>query len=176
MKIISTSIKGLFEICPVINGDDRGWFSRIYDSNIFKNTIPGFNGNWVQVNHSFSRDKFTWRGFHFQKEPYQEVKMVKCVSGRIIDYVLDLRENSETYLKIYSTELSKDNGKMIYIPKGCAHGFLTQEANTELIYFHDEFYNSEFESGVKYYDKKISLKLPAKPNNISNRDKNHPDL
>ena len=176
MKIISTSIGGLFEICPVINGDDRGSFSRIYDSNIFKNIIPGFNGNWVQVNHSFSKDKFTWRGFHFQKEPYQEVKMVKCISGRIIDYVLDLRKNSDTYLKIYSTELSKENGKMLFIPKGCAHGFLTQEANTELIYFHDEFYNPEFESGVKYYDKKISLKLPAKPSNISNRDKNHPDL
>jgi dTDP-4-dehydrorhamnose 3,5-epimerase len=123
------------------------------------------------MNHSFSEKKGTWRGFHFQVHPFQETKLIRCVQGRIFDYVLDLRKESSTFLKIFNIELSKENQKMLFIPKGFAHGFLTLEDNSELIYLHDEYYKSEFEKGIRYNDPLICLDV--RPMIISDRDKNH---
>jgi dTDP-4-dehydrorhamnose 3,5-epimerase len=176
MNFLETPIKDLFEIHTIRNGDERGWFMRTFDLKQFQSNISNFKNQWVQMNHSFSSQKYTWRGFHFQLPPYQETKLVRCVNGSVLDYVLDLRRNSDTYLKIFSIELSSDNGIMLYIPRGCAHGFLTLEDNSELVYLHDEFYSPEFESGVKFNDKKINCTLPFEPLIISQRDRNHPNL
>jgi dTDP-4-dehydrorhamnose 3,5-epimerase len=128
------------------------------------------------MNHTFNASKHTWRGFHYQKSPYEESKVVRCTSGKVLDCVLDLRVNSQTYLQTYQCELSSSNGVMLFIPKGCAHGYITLEDNTELVYMHDEFYNPEYELGVRFDDKKINFSLPIQPKVISERDKNHQEL
>ena len=154
-----TFVEELFEIQTLKKGDSRGWFIRTYDFRLFQENIPSFCGRWVQMNHSFNSKKYTWRGFHFQNAPHQESKLVRCISGRVLDCVLDLREHSKSFLEIFKTELSADNDKMLYIPKGCAHGFLTLEKDSELIYMHDEYYIKNLEFGVRYNDQKIKLNL-----------------
>lgn len=176
MKFIDTGFEGLYEIHLEKKGDERGWFMRTFDQNLFKENIPSFSGNWMQMNHSFSAEKYTWRGFHFQKEPYQEIKVVRCIRGAVLDCVLDLRETSDTFLKVFQVELSVENNKMLFIPKGFAHGFLTLEDNSELIYLHDEFYQPEFEDGIRFDDIKINFQLPVYPKVISDRDKKHKAL
>ncbi len=176
MKIISTRFKGLFEIEIEKLGDSRGWFMRTYDFKCFEKFIPDFKNNWVQMNHSFSELKHTWRGLHFQLKPYQESKLVRCIRGSVVDYVVDIREESSTYLQVYSVELSSVNNKMLYIPKGFAHGFLTLEDNTEMIYMHDEYYNPDYETGIRFNDEKLNLVLPFIPSVISNKDQNHKNL
>ena len=176
MNFIQTPINDLFEIHPNRIGDDRGWFMRTFDLKLFHANIKDFNSNWVQMNHSFSAQLHTWRGFHFQLPPFQETKLVRCINGSILDCVLDLRADSGSYLNIFTIELNPKNGIMLYIPKGCAHGFLTLEENSEVVYLHDQFYNPEFESGVKFNDSKINFTLPFEPSLVSNRDKNHPNL
>tara|TARA_Y100000385_G_C13011825_1_gene602017 strand:+ start:414 stop:968 length:555 start_codon:yes stop_codon:yes gene_type:complete len=173
MKFEETFLKGVYVITPKIIGDERGWFMRTYCENLFSKNIPNFNSKWRQMNHSFSEEKFTWRGFHFQESPYKETKLIRCISGKVLDYILDIRIGSETFLKCFSTELSSKNKKMIYVPKGFAHGFLTLESNSELVYIHDEYYNPEFERGINYLDPKLKIILPEKPKEISQRDKSH---
>jgi dTDP-4-dehydrorhamnose 3,5-epimerase len=176
MKFISTKIEDVFIIEPEKKGDDRGWFMRTFDLDLFKENIPSFDCNWVQINQSYNKNKYTWRGFHYQMYPFEETKIVRCISGSVLDCVLDLREYSKTYLQTLQIELSSFNNTMLYIPKGCAHGYLTLEDNCELIYFHDEYYNPAFESGVKFDDKKISFTLPFTPKIISDKDCNYSDL
>jgi dTDP-4-dehydrorhamnose 3,5-epimerase len=176
MNFISTLIEDVFVIEPEKKGDERGWFMRTFDEDLFKKNIPSFDCSWVQMNQSFNKNKYTWRGFHFQKYPYEEIKVVRCISGKVLDCVLDLRESSKTYLQTIQIELSAVNSKMVYIPTGCAHGYLTLEENSELIYQHSEFYKPAYEGGVKYNDKKISFSLPVYPKIISNKDCNYSDL
>lgn len=176
MKFLATKIDGVYEIHLDKKGDERGWFMRTFDIKLFQENIPDFQSHWVHMNHSFNPKKYTWRGFHYQKAPHQETKVVRCIAGKVLDCVLDLRENSASFLQTVQIELGADNGTMIYIPKGCAHGFLTLEDNTELIYLHDEFYQPDFEGGVRINDKKINFQLPLEPQIISERDKNHPDF
>jgi dTDP-4-dehydrorhamnose 3,5-epimerase len=171
MEFLKTSFDGLYLIKPKLLGDSRGWFMRTFSKDTFVEQIPEFKFNWVQMNHSFSKEKGTWRGFHFQNAPYQESKLIRCVRGKVIDFALDLRKNSNTFLQIYSTELSSVNKHMVYLPKGVAHGFLTLEENTELIYLHDEYYYPNAESGVRFNDPKINLSIY--PEVISERDKCH---
>jgi dTDP-4-dehydrorhamnose 3,5-epimerase len=173
MIFLETPFKGLYEIQLESKGDNRGSFMRTFDLAVFKNNILGFDSVWKQMNHSFNSLKYTWRGFHFQEAPYQETKVVRCISGSVLDCVLDLRENSETYLKTFQLELSKENSKMLFIPKGFAHGFLTLEDNVELVYLHDEYYKPEFEKGIRFNDPKISFDLPYTPVVISERDNKH---
>jgi dTDP-4-dehydrorhamnose 3,5-epimerase len=174
MKFDTTVFSDLLIITPNYIGDERGWFMRIYSEDLFKNNIHGFdNKKWVQSNHSYSKEKYTWRGLHFQKKPFQETKLVRCISGSVIDFVVDIRADSKTFLKYFEIELSSINKKMIYIPAGFAHGFFTLEDNTEMIYLHDKYYNAEFESGLNYRDPLINLKLPYSPNVVSQRDENH---
>jgi dTDP-4-dehydrorhamnose 3,5-epimerase len=176
MKIIETPFAGLYEIELVRLGDERGWLMRTFDAAVFAKSLPDFSGTWVQMNHTFNETQYTWRGFHFQLPPFAETKLIRCVSGRVLDFVLDLREESSTYLKIYQTELSSSNAKTLLVPKGVAHGYLTLEKNAEMIYMHDQFYSPEFERGVRYNDKKINFVLPYSPALISERDLNHIDL
>ena len=171
MEFLKTNFDGLYLIKPKLLGDSRGWFMRTFSKETFVEQIPEFKFNWVQMNHSFSKEKGTWRGFHFQNSPYKEAKLIRCISGRVLDFALDLRKDSKTFLKVFHVELSAENKEMIYIPKGVAHGFLTLENNSELIYLHDEYYHPETESGVRYDDPAISFSI--NPLIISDRDKSH---
>jgi dTDP-4-dehydrorhamnose 3,5-epimerase len=173
MKIIDTLFDGLFEVHLNKKGDTRGWFMRTFDLEIFQNKIENFDCIWKQMNHSFNLKKHTWRGFHYQESPFQEIKLVRFIRGSVLDCVLDLRKDSQTYLKTFQLELSSENGKMLFIPKGFAHGFLTLEDNVELIYLHNEYYKPEYENGVRFNDPKINFDLPYDPVIISDRDKKH---
>lgn len=176
MNFLKTEFDDLYLIEPEILGDDRGWFMRTFSEDIFAKNILGFNSRWVQMNHSFSKQKGTFRGMHYQNSPFMETKLVRCISGSIIDYVIDIRKESKTFLKTYNVELNSRNKKMLLIPKGFAHGFFTLEDNTELVYLHDQFYNPSYESGIRYSDPEINLILPYTPVIVSERDLNHPNI
>jgi len=171
MQFEKTKFADLFLIKPKVLGDSRGWFMRTFSADLFKKEIKNFNSSWLQMNHSFNEKKGTWRGFHFQNTPFQETKLIRCISGSVLDYALDLREGSETFLKVFSVEISQKNKIMLYIPKGFAHGFLTLEDNSELIYMHDENYHKESELGIRYNDPLININI--QPLIISARDQNH---
>ncbi len=166
IKFQKTKIKNL-EIVSFNNfKDNRGFFSRLYCNKIFKKK---FN-NVVQINFSYSKDKFTLRGMHFQNYPNQEDKIVKCIKGKIFDVAIDLRKNSKTYGKWVSVILSEKNNKMFLIPKGFAHGYMTLENKCEIIYFVSNHYNKSKESGIRYDDPCFKIKWPSKPKKISQKD------
>ncbi len=128
------------------------------------------------MNHSFTSAKGTVRGMHFQTQPHSEIKLVRCISGKVADVIVDLRPDSPTFKQFAVFELSAQNKHMIYIPEGFAHGFQTLEDNTELIYLHSNYYNPEFESGIRYNDPALSINWPLEITNISERDLNFPDF
>jgi dTDP-4-dehydrorhamnose 3,5-epimerase len=173
LNITSTSFDNLFIIEPNTFYDERGAFSRVFCENelhyIFDLPIK-------QVNHSITKQKGTVRGLHFQYEPNSEVKMVKCIKGSIYDVVVDIRKNSPTFLKIFTIELSEENQKMIYIPKGFAHGFQTLEDETQLLYFHSSIYAPLNEDALNIKDPLLDIKWPLNIINLSKRDESHPFL
>jgi dTDP-4-dehydrorhamnose 3,5-epimerase len=171
----STPIPGSFEICLSPFSDERGVFSRLYCEDEFK--AAGIrHPALVQVNHSLTREKGTIRGMHFQYPPYAEVKIIRCLKGRVYDVVVDLRKNSPSFLKWHSIELSPESYNMIYIPEGCAHGFQTLEENSELLYFHTAFYNKEKEGGVCYNDPQLAIQWPLPEKGVSGKDRSYPFL
>ena len=163
-----TNLDGSYQILPLPNIDERGWFLRSFCKNEFKNINK--NLSWVQLNHSFTKKKGSIRGLHYQNKPFTEIKLVKCIKGKVYDVIVDLRHNSPTYLKYYSLILSSKEKNMIYIPEGFAHGFQTLTNNCELIYHHSNFYKKEYENGIRYDDKILSINWPIEPTNISSRD------
>lgn len=173
MIFVSTPFEGLYEIHHDKKGDERGWFLRGFDAALFQKAIPNFDAALKQINHSYNAKMHTWRGFHYQKPPFQETKIIRCIRGAILDCVVDLREDSSTYLQTYQTELSASNTHALFVPKGFAHGFLTLEDDTEILYLHDEYYTPDQEAGLRYDDPKIKFTLPYIPKVISDRDKNH---
>lgn len=149
------SFKGVYEIIFEPSFDDRGSFKRIYDENIFRDRK--LSTAWVQENHSISLKKNTVRGLHFQFSPYSETKLVRVLKGEIIDVFVDLRKNSKTFGKYGSVILSHSNNKMIYIPKGFAHGFRTLVDNCEVLYKVDNYYTPKYESGIKWDDPRLNI-------------------
>lgn len=174
MTFTPLSIQGAYLIQLSPAADDRGIFSRLFCSKELE-TI-GHTKNIVQVNHSITKQAGTLRGMHFQHAQHSEIKMIRCLKGKVFDVIVDLRRGSTTFLKWSGIELSPDLFNMIYIPEGCAHGFQALENNSELIYFHSDFYNADSESAVRFDDPMFSIKWPLTPVNISERDKNHPLL
>jgi len=126
------------------------------------------------MNFSFNKKKGTLRGMHYQEAPFEETKLIRCTSGKVFDVAVDLRKNSDTYLKWFGAELSRENLRMILIPGGFAHGFITLEDNSELIYHHTEYYNPSAEKGIRYDDKTVNIKWPAEVRVISDKDKSYP--
>lgn len=171
MIFTETTLHGSFIIDIMPNEDERGWFARTFCKDEFKKI--GFNADWVQLNHSFTKQKGTIRGMHFQNPPFSEIKLVRCIVGTVYDVIIDLRKNSPTFLRWYGAELSAQNKKMIYVPQGFAHGFQTLEDNSELIYHHSSAYVPSVEGGIKYDDPKIEIIWPLGLTNISIRDKEH---
>ena len=171
MKFFETSLTGAFIVEPEPFKDERGFFARVFCKNEF--SAIGHKGEFVQINHSMNAAKGTLRGLHFQLPPYEEIKLVRCISGKVFDVIVDLREGSKTYLKFFSVELSEENMKMIYIPAGFAHGFQTLTDNTQLIYHHTAFYTPGFEGGLNYQDPGLNINWPLAAVNLSDRDKNH---
>ncbi|MEP7229614.1 MAG: dTDP-4-dehydrorhamnose 3,5-epimerase [Ginsengibacter sp.] len=167
-----TFIKDLFTVELDLFRDDRGFFARTFCKEEFAEA--GLEVEWLQINHSYTAKKATLRGMHFQNPPYKEIKLVRCISGAVYDVAIDLRKDSSTFLEWFGTELSTENKRMIYIPGGFAHGFLTLTDNCEIIYHHSNYYTPGAEGGIKFDDPTINIIWPTAVNGISDRDKNHP--
>ena len=174
MIFTPTALQGSYIIDVNPFADERGWFARFYSKNEFKKI--GYNKEWVQLNHSFTNKKGTIRGMHYQKSPYSEIKMIKCISGSVFDVIIDLRERSPSFLEWFGITLSAENKKMLYVPEGFAHGFQCLENKCELIYHHSEFYTPEAEAAIRFDDPKINIDWPLPVTTLSPRDKNHPYL
>ena len=178
MNKIETSLKDCCILEPVVHGDNRGFFMETYSKRDFEKL--GIDSEFVQDNMSYSSQKGTLRGIHYQKAPYSQAKLVRCTKGKIIDVAVDLRKGSPTYGKWTSCELSADNKRMLFIPKGFGHGFLTLTDEVEFQYKCDDFYNKEAEGGIKYNDSTINIDWGSLLNGIapimSEKDKVLPSL
>jgi dTDP-4-dehydrorhamnose 3,5-epimerase len=169
-----TKLPGVVKIELDLHRDERGFFARSWCQKEFE--AEGLNPNTVQCNVSFNEKKGTLRGMHFQAAPSPEAKLVRCTQGAIYDVVIDLRAEAPTYKQWVSVELSGENRRMLYIPEGCAHGFLTLEDKTEVFYQMSEFYQPELARGVRWDDAAFQIKWPAKVEVISERDRTYPDF
>lgn len=169
MQITPLTIPGAFEVVPVRHGDNRGHFSRLFCAEVFGNL--GLVHEWAQVNTSFSRKTGSLRGMHFQKPPSAEVKLVTCLRGAVHDVILDLRAGSATFGQWQAVCLSADDGNLVYIPKGCAHGFQTLMDDCQMLYFHDTPYAPELEAGVNHADPAVGIEWPLPVSEISERDR-----
>lgn len=170
----STDINGVFIIDLEVFKDNRGGFARTFCQKEFK--AIGFNEPFVQMNHSFNLHKGTLRGMHFQHPPHQETKLIRCIKGKVMDVIVDIRKESPTFLQHLKVELSSTNKRMVLIPEGCAHGFQTLEKNTELIYHHTAFYEPNVDGGLHYNDPLLNITWENSVSIISDKDKNHPLL
>ena len=174
MIFTEITLKGSYTIDLDVFADDRGWFARTFCKKEFESI--SHDKEWVQMNHSFTIEKGSIRGMHFQLPPFSEIKMVRCISGAVYDVIIDLRKDSATFLQWAAIELSATNKKMIYIPEGFAHGFQTLSDNCELIYHHSQFYTPGVEAGMQYNDQLINIKWPLPLTNISTKDNHYPLL
>lgn len=170
MKFINTPLSGSYLIDLEIKSDERGFFARYFCEKEFNKN--GLNTKWVQINNSLSNEKGTLRGLHFQNEPKSEVKLVRCIQGAIWDVIVDVRKKSNTFGKWFGAEITSKNRTMMYVPEGFAHGFITLEPNTEIIYLVSEFYSLEDENTILWNDQSIDINWPINPKIISNKDLN----
>jgi dTDP-4-dehydrorhamnose 3,5-epimerase len=168
-----TSIDGVFIIDHEPHEDSRGYFARVFCVNELKNA--GIDMSAVQINTSHNHKKYTLRGLHSQLPPREEIKIIRCVRGAIFDVAVDVRQGSPTYGKYVSAELTPENGKMLLVPKGFAHGYMTLCDNTDVLYFVSEFYAPGSEKGYRYDDPLFNIKWPAAENmTISEKDLSWP--
>lgn len=169
-----TPIPGAYLIDLEKRGDDRGFFARAFCETEFGN--HGLVTRFVQVNNSLSAFKGTLRGMHYQLPPKAETKVVRCIRGALYDVILDLRPGSPTLGQSFGAELSAENRRMMYVPKGFAHGFITLADDTEAFYFVDETYGPEYERGVRWNDPKFAISWPLEPAVLSDKDRNWRDF
>jgi len=174
MIFIETKLKDAFiiELEPI--GDERGFFARTFCRREFES--HGLYPNFVQCNISHNLKKGTLRGMHYQTAPYEEAKLVRCMMGAIYDVIIDIRPNSTTYKKWISAELTDENRKMIYVPQGFAHGFMTLMDDTEVFYQMSEFFMPEYVRGIRWNDPTFSINWPADVTVISEKDQKYDDF
>jgi dTDP-4-dehydrorhamnose 3,5-epimerase len=171
MEITERSIKGVFEISLQPFLDERGFFMRVYDKMLFEKS--GLRFDWLQENHSRSEMKGIIRGLHFQRPPFSETKLVRCIRGAVMDVFVDLRDDSPTFGHWDSIELSESNCKMVLIPRGFAHGFCTLTAGSEVLYKVDNLYSKEHELGLLWNDGDLNITWPVENPFLSDKDKNN---
>lgn len=173
MIFIETKLKGAYIIEIDRIEDERGFFARSWCEEEYSQ--QGLNHKYVQCNISFNKNRGTIRGMHYQDAPYAETKLVRCTRGSIYDVIIDLRPNSQTFKHWIALELTQENRKMIYIPKGFAHGFQTLEDNTEVFYQMSEFYHLEYSRGVRWNDNIFNIVWPISKIVISDKDISYKD-
>jgi len=162
------SIPDVILVEPKLFEDSRGYFVETYNQKDFEEA--GIKENFVQDNFSFSK-KGVIRGLHFSKSPHETVKLVRCISGEILDVAVDVRPNSPTFGKWVSEILSSDNRKMLFIPKGFAHGFCALSDTVEIVYKVNDYYFPESEQGIIYNDKDLAINWPISNPILSDKDK-----
>ena len=174
MQVVDTEIKEVKLIKPRVFGDDRGFF---YETiSVKKLEDAGIDFVPVQENCAYSVKKGTIRGLHFQNAPAAQAKLIRCTKGRVMDYAVDLRKDSPTYLKYVAVELSEENKFQLFIPKGFAHGVISLEDDTMIEYFADSLYSPENDRSIRFDDETIGVKWPEIEYILSDKDKNAPSL
>ena len=175
MRVIRTDIEGVVIIEPEVFGDSRGYFMESYSERDFARLVAPVR--FVQDNESRSRYGVV-RGLHYQREPYSQSKLVRCLEGRVLDVAVDIRPESPTYGKYVAVELSADNHRQLFIPKGFAHGFAVLSKEALFAYKCDEFYHPEAECGIAWDDPTLSIDwgLPKEDIILSEKDKGYNNL
>ncbi len=174
MVFTETRLKGAFIIEPEKLEDSRGFFARTSCQKEFQSY--GIDFRIVQSSISFNIKKGTLRGMHYQVAPHEEPKLVRCTRGAVHDVIVDLRCDSPTFKCWIAIQLTADNRRMVYIPKGFAHGFQTLEDDTEVLYQMSEFYHPECARGVRWNDPAFAVEWPEGIRTISQRDQEYPDF
>jgi dTDP-4-dehydrorhamnose 3,5-epimerase len=174
MDYHETKLPGVLEIRIAPQQDDRGFFARTWCQTEFEE--HGLSSRLVQCSLSFSTQKGTLRGIHYQLAPHAEIKVVRCTRGSIYDVVVDLRVDSPTFKNWIAVVLTSENRNMLYVPEGCAHGFLTLEDHTEVFYQMSESYHAESARGVRWDDPAFGIAWPENVRVISERDRTYPDF
>jgi dTDP-4-dehydrorhamnose 3,5-epimerase len=172
MKFSELKLAGAYRIDLEPCGDERGQFTRLFCATELKKI--GLTKPIVNINHSYTQQKGTVRGLHFQHPPDCEIKIVKCIRGTVWDCIVDIRKGSPTFLKWDAAELSSENNQMIYVPEGFAHSFQTLTDDVEMIYFITNFYAPKNEDGLCYNDPVLNINFPLEVTIISDRDRRHP--
>lgn len=172
MIFCETDLPGLLRIEPELLEDERGFFARTFCEKEF--TSRGLETRFVQCSTSFNHKAGTLRGMHYQATPHEETKLIRCTRGAAFDVVIDLRPASPAFKQWYGVELSATNGAMLYVPQGCAHGFLTLEDSTEIFYQISEFYHPDSARGVPWNDPAFGVRWPRDVAVISTRDSAYP--
>jgi dTDP-4-dehydrorhamnose 3,5-epimerase len=167
-------IQGLWTVDSVPFVDDRGAFARLYCENELSSIIG--HRHIVQINHSRTHAVGAVRGLHFQQPPHAEMKLIRCLKGRVWDVAVDLRAGSPTFLQWHAEELGSDRPRMFVIPEGFAHGFQVLEPDSELLYCHTASYTPGSEGGVSPVDPRLSIPWPLPVSDLSARDRSHPLL
>lgn len=168
MKVIDTPFEEVKVVIPTLFDDDRGFFSETYNQKTFSKV--GIMEDFVQDNHSMSREAGTIRGLHYQLEPKSQAKLVRVVKGSIFDVVVDIREHSPTFGNWFGVELTEINKKQLFVPGGFAHGFCTLVDHTEVIYKVNDYYSPDHERGIIWSDSEININWPVKSPILSNKD------
>ena len=174
MRIEPAPLDGAATIELDLRGDERGFFARMYCEREF--AAAGLETRFVQANNSSNAQRGTLRGLHYQLPPDTEVKLVRCIRGALWDVIVDVRPGSPSFGRWFGAELTAQNRRMMYVPRGFAHGFITLTDDSELIYFVSAFYEPKQERGLRWNDPKIAIDWPVAPSVISEKDANWPDF
>jgi dTDP-4-dehydrorhamnose 3,5-epimerase len=174
MKFTSIKLIGSYIVDPEKRIDERGFFARMFCANEFKE--QGITFRVVQGNVSYSKEKGTLRGMHYQVSPHQEDKLITVFRGAIYDVIIDIRPKSATYKEWFGIELTAENNRMLFVPKGFAHGFLTLTNDTEVMYLVSEYYTPSAERGIRYDDPLFNIQWPEKVHVVSEKDRSFPDF
>ena len=174
MKVTETELKGVYVIEPQVFGDARGWFMESWSQR--KLEEAGIKVDFVQDNQSYSAQKGILRGLHYQQNPMSQAKLIRCTRGKIFDVAVDIRKGSPQYGQWVGVELSADNKKQIFIPRGFAHGFMTLTEDVEVQYKADNYYAPECDGNVCWNDLEIGVQWPMEPALLSDKDKKAPTL
>jgi len=174
MKRIDTKLEGVYIVEPVVHGDHRGYFMETYSTKTFADI--GIDAVFVQDNQSFTAQKGTLRGIHFQNAPMAQAKLVRVTKGAVLDVAVDLRKGSPTYKQWIGVELSAENKRMIFIPRGFGHGFLTLTDDVEFCYKVDNLYSRECDRGIRFNDPEIDVEWGVKEPVLSAKDMCSPML
>jgi dTDP-4-dehydrorhamnose 3,5-epimerase len=174
MNILDTSVADLKVVQSLPHRDARGAFIRLFCAEELQSLLG--RRQITQINHSITSHAGAVRGLHFQRPPHAEMKMIRCLRGRVWDVGVDLRAESPTFLQSYAQELVQDDAQMLVIPEGFAHGFQALEPNSELLYLHTASYQPSSEGGLRYDDPRLAIAWPLPPQDLSPRDLSHPLL
>jgi len=174
MIFTETKLKGAYLVEIKKLEDERGFFGRAWCQQEFEEV--GLNAQVKQINTSYSVHQGTIRGMHYQIDPYQETKFIRCTKGSVYDVIIDLRPDSPTFMQWVGHELSAENCRMVYVPENFAHGIVSLEDHSEIYYPVTEFYTPGSERGIRYDDPAFNIDWPVKISQVSDKDRNHPDF